>query len=296
MFVSMLLLLALSAGPAGSPNGAAAPNKRGWSERLEVTGTIDGVEAKHGLLVYLPKGYTAGRKYPLVLALHGWKHSAEMFRDEGTLDEQADRFGVVVAVPDMGTTIYETLFYAETRAKKAWSKVPGTRWVGEVILPYVREHYAVYADRQHTGVIGYSTGGRGALLLAEIYPEFGFAGSTSGTFDLMRLKPTEGEYRIHEVVYGSRETFPGRWDLDNVIAPARLEKLFGVRVYASHGTKDRSVNPDQLSALEEALKDKPGLVARFERVKGAAHEWPFWNTQWAPMFEAMHEVFEAPPR
>jgi len=296
MFVSMLLLLALTAGPA-KPDEArqvGAPNARGWSDPIQVTGTIDGIEATHELLVYLPRGYTSTKKVPLVLALHGWKHSAAMFRDQGTLAEQADRFGFVVAVPDMGTTIYETAMYPETRAKKAWSKVPGTRWVGEVILPYVRAHYAVFGDRQHTGVVGYSTGGRGALLLAEVYPELAFAGSASGTFDLMRLQPSEGEYRIHEVVYGARDAFAGRWELDNVIAPARLAALTGVRVYASHGTKDRSVNPDQLSALEAALKDKPGIVARFVRVKDAVHDWAFWNTQWAPMFEAMDEVFRAP--
>ncbi len=297
----LMLLIALELAATPEPAAPAKPPTLeahdGWSDRIEVTGTIDGTTSTHGLLVYLPKGYTAAagaKKWPLVVALHGWKHSAEMFRDKGTLAAEADRHGIVVAVPDMGTTIYETAMYQETRAKKAWSKLPGARWVGEVILPWVRGHFAVHGDRAHTGVLGYSTGGRGAVLLAELYPEFAFAGSTSGTFDLMRLAPKEGEYKIHAVVYGEREKFPARWELDNIVNPALLAKLIDVRLYVSHGSADKSVNPNQVDALRDALKTR-GEVQRVSTTwlvqDGAIHDWPFWNTQWPPMFAAAAEVF-----
>jgi|GEM_PF-1607716 len=272
---------------------ATMANGEGWSEPVQVTGTIDGVTATHALLMYLPKGYAKTKdtgKRPLMLALHGWNHSAAMFRDKGMLGQWADQYGFVLAVPDMGKTIYETSLYPGANPKKAWSSVPGTRWVAEVILPYVRAHYAVYGDRGHTAVIGYSTGGRGAVLLAEAYPEFAFAGSTSGTYDLMRLQPKEGEYKIHAVVYGDREAFPKRWEFDNIVAPARLAKLAGVRLYISHGTKDKSVNPDQVAALRDALKGRD-IVVTYDLVKGAKHEWEFWTTQWGAMFAAAAESF-----
>lgn len=180
----------------------------GWSKSLTVTGAIDGKPGTGTMRVYLPAGYSKRSRYPLVIALHGWGDSAEVWKAKGDLAAFADKHGLVIAVPSMGKTIYETRFYPESHG--AWTPAPGTRWVAEVVLPWLRSHYAVWPDRAHTAVFGYSTGGRGAVLLAEAYPEFAFAGSVSGTYELMTLEPTEGEYKIHEVVYGSREQFKDR--------------------------------------------------------------------------------------
>jgi len=300
MFVFAVQSAVAWEGPSAPPTpalGTLEPDAAGdgWAAPVQVTGAIDGVTTTHALIMYLPKGYNATKatvKRPLILALHGWNHSAQMFRDKGYLGKWADQYGIVLAVPDMGKTVYETAFYKETKAAKAWSTVPGTRWVAEVILPYVRTHYAVATDRAHTAAIGYSTGGRGAVLIAEAYPELAFAGSTSGTYDLMKLLPKEGEYRIHGVVYGEREAFPKRWEHDNIIAPERLAGLRGVRLYISHGTQDRSVNPNQVDALRDALRASD-VVATYDLVKGAKHEWAFWTTQWGPMFAAAADVFTA---
>ncbi len=261
-FVALLcaqLLTASAPAPAAPP--ATAPAAGRWSAPVQVTGTIDGTTATAPLLVYLPAGYAlkGERKYPLVIALPGWNHSPELFRDKGELARQADTYGVVLAIPAMGKTIYETRFYKES--KRTWAPVPGTRWVGEVVLPYLRAHYAVWGDRAHTAVLGYSTGGRGAVLLAEAYPEFAFAGSLSGTFDLMRLDPKDGEYRIHANVYGPREKVPERWTLDNCITPERLAKLAGTRLFIAHGDRDKVVRRDQLDALRDALKGHPSVQA-----------------------------------
>ncbi len=265
------------------------PTPARW-QSATVTGSIDGVTATHTLEVYLPSGYSAEARHPLLLALHGWGHSATMLRDKGELAGWADRYGIVLALPDMGKTIYETSLYPETKPAKAWSSVPGTRWVGEVILPYMRKHFAVYGDRAHTGAIGYSTGGRGAILLAEAYPELAFAGSASGTYDLMRLAPRTGEYRIHAVVFGERTKFPERWRRDDIITPERLTKLAGVRLYVAHGDADKAVPVDQVAALREALVGSD-VVARYEIVAGGKHDWTFWNSQWGPMFAAAAETF-----
>ena len=294
--LSVVLVILAIAHPA-----SASPDTGRWTDPIKVTGKIDDKAATATLLVYLPRGYpaapaggkassapaadTTAKKYPLVLALHGWKHSPEMFRDKGDLARWADTYGVVLAVPTMSTTIYETRLYPES--KRAWGPVPGTRWVGEVILPYLRAHYAVHTDRAHTAVIGYSTGGRGAVLLAEAYPEFAFAGSASGTFDLMRLDPASGEYKIHAVVYGPRDKFKDRWELDNCTSPERLARLDGTQLFIAHGRKDTSVPPDQLDALREALQAHPAIKAEFVMSPDGAHTWEYWNGQWEAMFKAM---------
>jgi S-formylglutathione hydrolase FrmB len=248
----------------------------GWEAPIALEGTIDGRAGKSPLHVYLPKGYDAAKAYPLLIVLHGWDHSPELFRKKSDLAGLADAHGFVLAVPQMGRSIYETKFYAET--KSPWTVAPGTRWVGEVVLPYVRAHYPV---EKLAGVIGYSTGGRGAVLVAEAYPQdFVFAGSLSGTFDLMRLDPKDGEYKIHAVMYGARDAFEARWKLDNCVEPARLEKLGAIRVYAAHGADDKVVNPNQLQALRDALP-----AAEIELVPGFGHDWKFWNARWSKTFE-----------
>lgn len=274
--------------PAEAPAEARAPMQPPppgkWDSAQKLSATLDGAKASGQVLVYLPSRYgeDPSRRYPLVIALHGWNHTPAMLRDKSDLEQLADRYGLVLALPQMGKTVYETQFYPQSTRK--WAGVPGTRWVGEVVLPELRKRYAVYADRAHTAVVGYSTGGRGAVLLAEAYPEFAFAGSLSGTFDLMRLDPADGEYKIHAVIYGPRDKFKERWELDNCIAPARLAKLAGTRLYLGHGDKDKVVKPDQLTALADALKAHPELEAEVVSGPGAQHDWEYWNSGWAPMF------------
>lgn len=269
---------------AAVPLIAAGPSKGAWQTAQ--------LQAKAALHVYLPAGYSTAKKHPLVVALPGWNHSPELWRQKSDLAPYADQHGCVIAMPAMGKTIYETKFYPETKSPPI--PRPGTLWVGEVVLPWVRAQHAVHADRAHTAIVGYSTGGRGAVLVAEAYPEFSFAGSVSGTFDLMRLPTTDGEYKIHAAIYGPRDQFEARWQLDNCTSPARLDALTGTRLYAAHGEKDNVVKPDQLTALEAALEGRD-VKADFVRVPGAGHDWKLWSSQWAPMFDAASKIWKESP-
>lgn len=282
--------------PAPTPTAPTPAATGRWLDPITVTGAIDGKEASGELRVYVPAGYDAGAdapRYPLVLALHGWDHSAAMFADKGELGALADRHGFVVAIPDTGRTIFETRFYKQTRGK--WTEKPGARWVGEVILPYLRKHLHVASDKQHTGVIGYSTGGRGATLLAALYPEFAFVGSVSGTYDLMALDPKTGEYRIHAIIYGARDKYPERWRLDDVMTPDNLARLAGLHLYVAHGDKDKSVPVEQLHLFEKALANVTLASSTFIVTAGAGHDWALWNAHWPPMFEAMARIFSPAP-
>lgn len=245
---------------------------------------VTSLPQKVALHVYLPAASSAEAKLPLVVALPGWSHAPELWRQKSDLAPFAEKHGCLVAIPAMGKSVYETKFYPET--KSPWTAAPGTPFIGETVVPFMRAKYAVLADREHTALIGYSTGGRGAVLVAEAYAaDISFAGSVSGTYDLMRLPPADGEYKIHAAMYGSRDTFRERWELDNIITPARLEKLSGTRLFIAHGDKDPVVKPDQLDALRDALKGRD-VAADFTVVPGAGHDWKLWSSQWAPMFEA----------
>lgn len=290
--MSLCLLLALEL-------AAPAPAGGAWSGPIAVTGTVEGVTHTADVVVYTPRGHSAARPAPLVLALHGWNHTAALFRKEGDLARWADTLGAIVVIPELGKSVYETAFYPESKPKYVWGPIPGTRWVGEVVLPWARKTLAVRSDRAHTAAIGYSTGGRGALLLAEVYPAaFGFVGSLSGTYDLSILRPNEGEYKIHKVIFGDRDKFEPRWTRDNVIAADRLSQLANLRIYVAHGGKDLSVNPDQVDALRRALAPHAQarhIVLDSVIVPGAAHDWKFWTSQWGPMFEAFDAALRQAP-
>lgn len=259
----------------------------GWSGSLEVAGEVAGVRGVGKVRVYVPEGARAGQRFPLVLVLHGWGHSPEeLIRRSPQLEALAQRHQVVLALPDLGKSVYETRLYP---GRRAWSATPGTPWVLEVVLPWVRARFPVSGDRAHTAVVGYSTGGRGAVLLAERSKEFAFAGSASGTFSFAALRPEEGESKIHEAVYGPRTEFPARWAEDDCVAPARVAGLGDTRLYLAHGEEDRSVRPDQLEALRQAL-GPAAAQAQWVRVPGAGHTWDFWNAQWPPMFAALAEA------
>lgn len=314
-FLSLLLIAGLSqvswAAPQRKPTAkpAAAPEllgegrgkilRRSFSigrwETQELRGKVGEVTATGRVLVYLPAGYdpAAARKAPLVLALHGWNHTPEQLRDKADLEILADRYGLVLALPAMGKSVYESSFYPQSR--QAWGAIPGARWVGEVVLPRLRELYAVAGDRAHTAVIGYSTGGRGALLLAQSYDEVAFAGSLSGTFDLARLSPKDGEYKIHAAVYGPRRQFAERWQLDNVVDPERVQKLGKTVLFLGHGGRDSVVGQDQLAALVDELESQEllGANVKVARSPQGAHDWSYWNSQWPAMFEAMVQAFAA---
>lgn len=256
--------------------GATAPLLAGAAPRVgwETSGEVA------GLHLYAP----GPGKRPLVIALHGWSHSPELWRRQSDLAPLAEKHGCVIAMPSMGKTVYESKFYPETRSE--WTLKPGTAWVGEDLLPYLKRRF----EPTHVAVIGYSTGGRGALLVAESFPGFSFVGALSGTFDLMRLAPGDGEYKIHAAMYGPRELFADRWRLDNCVLPTRLAWLDGVRVFAAHGAKDKVVKPDQLEALRGALEGRP-VKAELTVVPRAGHDWKFWSSQWPALFAAAAETW-----
>jgi S-formylglutathione hydrolase FrmB len=254
-------------------------------EAVEAVGSIDGREVRGAVRVCVPTPcQVKGASCALVIALHGWDHAPATFVEEARLGALAASHQLVVAIPETGRSVFESAFYPETRGR--WKKAPGARWVGEVVLPWLRANLEVDASPRETAILGYSTGGRGAFVVAQRYPQFGFVGSVSGTFDLMSLAPRTGEHRIHAAVFGPRRRHAGRWRHEDVIASGLLGRLAGVHVYAAHGDADAVVPAGQLRALEAALASIATASAQLVTVKGGGHDWPLWNAHWGPMFEA----------
>jgi S-formylglutathione hydrolase FrmB len=163
----------------------------------------------------------------------------------------------------------------------------------------MRERLPVLADRAHTAVLGYSTGGRGAIVVSERYPEFAAAASLSGTYDLSLLEPTgptRGEYAIHAAVFGPRDAFDARWASEDCISDPKLEALQPVGLFIGHGEKDGAVPVSQARGFERALR-----TARHPRLEvivepGAGHDFAYWNRALPQAFESIARRLASSPR
>jgi len=266
--------------PQAPPPGPMAAGR--WLEPQPVEGRCGGSASGSALVrVYLPRGYTPARRWPLVIALHGWNHEASRWSGLG-LGPLADRHGLVVVAPEMGTSLYERAFYPET--VQAWGPAPGACWIGEVVLPWARRTLAVDGARGRTAVLGYSAGGRGALLVAARRPDFAFAASLSGTYDLFALDEGSGEYLIHERAFGPRGAFAERWRGEEL--PLGAPALASTTLWLAHGAADPVVPADQLERVRPALRrTHPHLAAT--RVAGAGHTDAFWRAQLPALVEAL---------
>lgn len=245
------------------------------------------------VLTYVPAACTAERRCPLVLCLHGWDDRPESFRDQTDIASLADRHGWALAIPEMGKSVYEYAFYPETQTR--WNEVPGARWVGEVVLGQVRAKLPVFKDRAHTAVLGLSTGGRGAIVVASRYPEFAAAVSLSGTYDMEILAPSTGEYRIHAAVFGERKSHLQRWYEEDANSASNLEALKKVALFIGHGARDPVVPLSQARDFEQALIDSGHPSYQVVIDAAAGHSFAYWNSALPAAVQAIARRFTSPP-
>jgi len=299
---SLVALLAIlgplaAAPPKRAPKAEApAANEGRWqkAEQIKAEVQVDGkvLKGQHRLLVYLPFGYDdpahKDKVWPVAVALAGWNHPAEFWRDQSGIAKLADTYGIVVACPEMGQTIYETRFFKETT--RPWGPVPGLPWLLQAVLPYVRSHYRVKPGPEGAGILGYSTGGRGALVAVQAGAPFAFCGSLSGTYDLPTLIPRTGEYKIHAYVYGEKSAFPARWAEESSQDEKRVGPLRKTYLYVAHGLKDKVVDPGQASRWRDFMAAQH-LPGRVELDASGGHDWAFWNRKLPELFGEMDKVF-----
>lgn len=276
--------------PAFVPDLPGPPGQ--WTEeRILGKATVANESPAAGrALVYVPRGAQRGEQLPLLVALHGWGHSSEHWRRESRIATLADEHGVLVVCPDMGKTVYETRFYPETTC--AWSRVPGALWMIDTVLPHVLGRFPVRSKA--VGILGYSTGGRGAVVIAERHPGFVLCASLSGTYDLEALKAATGEYRIHAAVLGERSRFPERWRAEDCLRPETVRQLSGTVLLLAHGAKDTVVSPGQLDAAVRKLT-AAGLQAEADQVDNAGHNWAFWNSELDRVFATFDDASNRRP-
>ncbi len=160
------------------------------------------------LPVYLPPSYNAASKLPVIFVLAPFTSWGERYFNLKAWDpniiqryEEMLALGeaepVLMAFPDCFTT-YGGSQYVNSSAVGNYRD-----YVIDELIPYVDQQFATAPDRR--GIMGYSSGGYGALMLTMAYPQlFRAAASHSGdmAFDMCYVQDIPGAVRGIEQAQG----------------------------------------------------------------------------------------------
>ncbi|MBN1496582.1 MAG: prolyl oligopeptidase family serine peptidase [Spirochaetes bacterium] len=247
-----------------------------WLKDVIIDYESDGVRNFGTAQIYFPKGYGGGPDARTLIVLHGYRQTPADWEKRTPIAAYADRYGFVLVCPAMATTLYESKYYPETVNR--WAPVPGSKFIADVLMPFIRKNFGLGKSRKNTGIFGISTGARGALMLAARHPKmFGAAAGLSGDYDSSSMKND----RILTQVFGAYEEHRERWEEEaNVLK--RAAALKKTPVYLGHGGRDRVVPPMQTDLLagclrrlaEESGGDEP--VVEEAMSAAAGHDWGYW--------------------
>jgi enterochelin esterase-like enzyme len=211
------------------------------------------------VIVYLPPGYNAGTKYPVLYLLHGagddekgWntKGAAANILDNLYADAGAKMTPMIVVMPYGFAKKADAPMPTDAQERQKLSRNFDDDFIKDLI-PFIEAKYPTLTDAGHRAVGGLSMGGsqslRNGLQHLELF-------STIGCFSSMLRDPLPEP--IAKV-------------LDDAAATNAKLKLF----YVSTGDKDRGF--EMIKKFHELL-EKKGIKHRWE-VKSGTHEWKVWR-------------------
>lgn len=210
-----------------------------------------------------------------VLVLQGWNFPNTSWSDSSNLEILASEMGYALVMPNMGKSIYHKRVYPQTR--KDWRKYPTRTWLMDTMVAELQTKYALFLEEQSNFVMGLSTGGRGAFILAQEYPEIFKAGaSLSGDYDQDAF-PNDNLYR------GYFGTNPEKWSADE--NPMSNAGSWGVSMYIAHGEADEIVPVKHALRLKEVKQQLKKSTDEWTfRIDGSAgHNYQFWGSEVLPI-------------
>lgn len=173
---------------------AAAAVLAGWTQvgAGPHGGTVwSGQIGGHGAVVYLPPGYSAAVRYPVLYLLHGIPGSPAEYWNALHLADRLDALGRrYIVVTPQGPQRGEWA--------GAWEL-----YVVRVVVPYIDAHLSTIATPAGRALEGLSAGGFGAVDIGLRHPElFGTLGSWDGYFTPFRdgalARATTAALRAHD--------------------------------------------------------------------------------------------------
>jgi putative tributyrin esterase len=217
-----------------------------------------------------------------VLVLPGWNHARARWQNETRIMNLARERCFRLVFPEMGKTNYESEYFPETILK--WAATPGGAWVRDMLIPALQKNGVLLKGGKNF-LVGYSTGGRGVLMVSLQNPELFTAGaSLSGDCD-QTLLPDDPLYTEQ---YGPFTRFRDRWKkIDN---PLTQISEWRMPLYLGHGKKDTVCPWSQTQIFcDEVRRRHPRLRIELHLVENAVHDFAYWDSE----LPAVFDFFEA---
>lgn len=288
--IFLLLIIFLSSvltGSAGETDYADQAQAGKWLRNVLVNTEYAGETSSAKIQIYFPTGYTKGKKLRTIIALHQYSNTEKDWENGPAIQSYANKYSMVIVCPRMDSTVYETLYYPETKYK--WNVIPGGKFIGETLIKFLNDNFSLALKKQSTGIMGVTVGAHGALVVACQYPEkFGAAAGIAGYYDPTIMQNS----KMIESVYGSYKNFQSRWENDD--NPLKLaEKLKNVHIYLYHGLRTDAFQPGQSQImaikLNQLQKKDPGYSITYRDSKTGFYGWTWWKVQVAELMEFMNE-------
>jgi putative tributyrin esterase len=271
-----IFYLALALSGCRRPAQTATVRTIVTSDKVSVTDVQVPSSAIHQLLSYraiVPKGDPSER-FPVLYFLHGANSDPAEVTRSAPIARYAAEQGLIVILPD-GQHSYFT--NARHRSNARWEDA-----ITQDLVRDVQSRFRALTEREHTGIVGISMGGYGAVKIALKHPEeYGFAGTLSGALDyaerkqsLASLRQTlrlwrvfgSGADRTAEDVFHLAQNSPALHQTTWFAACGQADTLFDVNFRFAREMRERGANFNIVTT--------PG-----------GHNWQTWNTDLPLLFE-----------
>ncbi len=279
----------------------------------ELVFTTPDLNAPTYVRVLLPQGYSAARRYPVLLLLEGCCNTAPQARDwtdpaKGNAEAIVGNAPVIVVMPDSGKGGFYSDWYNNGHGGNP-------RWesyhIGQ-LLPWVDAHYRTVAGRSGHAVAGFSMGGFGAMSYAARHPDrFVSAASFSGALDSNDAQAVTTDEMLAYLdnpvpgsLWGPRATQEIRWRAHNPWDLAANLRGMHLALYTGNGnpgpfdktydaTEGKDVHPQSVS-MHNRL-NALGIAHEWHDYGGGSHTWSYWRRDLAQYLPGLMATFARPP-
>jgi predicted esterase len=207
-----------------------------------------------------------------ILILHGWDCKNTEIVTKTSFCTSALAKNYILILPNLERCNYMSQIYPETHNNLR--NFPTLTWIIDTMIPNIQTNLNLLNINQLNYITGYSTGGRGATMLAYKLPTvFSAIATISGEFDIT----TRPDYYLYYAYLGNFKDHQQRWE-NECFAFDCIN--YHTPTYIAHGTAD-SVAPLQNSnSLYDSLRlYHPKLKIIKKITENAGHNYIYWDTE-----------------
>ncbi len=275
-FPGRLSVLALALAAGSAPPAGADPVPHGRVVQTTFPAPSMG-DASRSVRVYLPPDYdrpeAAGRRYAVVVLLHGWPGGDGNWPGHGRAAETLDSLSARGAIPEM-IAVMPNGNGVGLLGRQGWlNSVDGRARMEDMVwndlVRWTDRTYRTRADSAHRAIIGLSEGASAALNITFKHPGvFNACGGLSGQYVLARDVGMKAVWGDEPTATRVREENSPTLYADRIAASLRRQVI-----YFQCGTGDGELEDNQ--RLHRKLTEL-GVPHTYEEFPGV-HGWGYWK-------------------